>query len=333
MRAFWAVVLTWLIASSLAIAIAAEPGADAAVAAAPSAHIVLLHVNDPHGQTQGITVNGKPWGGYARLSTMVDELRKKEGADHVVLFHAGDEFSRGDEMTSTSLGQANIDLMNKIGFAAWVPGNGDFYVGPANLQKRIAQANFPTLAANVTYRFGGEPLAKNTVVIEVQGVKIGLLGLCYVRKEHPSAFPLRVLDPIETAKRIIPELRKQADIVIALTHLGLEADRQLAAQVGGIDMIVGGHSHTVLLRGYHVNDPDGKRVLIVQAGDQLRYLGRVDLQLTRADGRWQLNDATPQLIPLDSLVPQDPAIKAMIARMWPASQPSSVPTSAPVGVD
>lgn len=295
--------------------------------AAETAHLVLLHVNDIHGQTQGITVNGKPVGGYARLSTLVQKIRKEEGPDHVLLIHAGDEFSRGDDLTMQSNGAANIALMNQVGFSLMTPGNGEFYGGAANLQKRISEAQFPVLAANVSYRLGGKSFSRNTFATTLQGVRLGFMGLCFLHQEHPSAFVLSVADPVDTARKLAPELRKEADLVIAVDHLGLDADRQLAASVNGIDLIIGGHSHTVLPKGYQVPNPNGQQVLIVQAGDQLRYLGRVDLQLTREDATapWKLQSAKAQLIPLDSQIPQDPAIKATIARL---SESLRVPTTA-----
>lgn len=290
----------------------------------PSTHLVILHINDPHGQTQGMTKDGKAIGGYPRLYSLVSQIRQSEGADHVLLFHSGDEFSRGDDLTSASLGQANIALMNQLGFTAWVPGNGDFYTGAANLQKRIAEAQFSTLASNVTYRLRGESFAKNSQLLEIQGIKIGLLGLCWLRPEHPSSLPLKAEDPVVTANRIVPALRKSADVVIALTHLGLETDRKLATSVNGIDLIIGGHSHSVLPEGHVLNAPNGQPVMIAQAGSQLQYLGRIDLQLSQNNGHWEISDVQAHLIPLDNKIAEDPTTKALIARLSATTRPAAV---------
>lgn len=299
----------------------------AALAADDTRHIVLLHVNDSHGHTMSFTADGVSVGGYARLASVVQQVRDEVGADHVLLFHAGDEFSRGDALTSATGGAANIAIMNQIGFSLFVPGNGEFYPGVANLQKRIGEAKFPVLASNVSYRIGGKPLADVTHQFNVAGVRIGVMGLCFLHKEHPSSLPLSVEDPIVTAKQLVPELRKDNDLVISVDHLGLDQDRALAAAVPGIDVIIGGHSHTTLPRGHWVNQSDHS-TLIVQAGDLLRFVGRVDLRLRRTGDSWQLTDASATLIPLDQTVREDPAIKATIARLWPTTQPTTTPMPA-----
>ena len=294
------------------------------------AHIVILHVNDVHGQTLSSSVEGKATGGYARLSTVVSRVRQEVGADHVLLFHAGDEFSRGDAMTMASRGAANISLMNQIGFDLMTPGNGDFYGGVENLQTRIGEARFPLLTSNVAYRQSGKQVSLDSKVLVVADVRIGVLGLCFLHKLYPASLPLTVEDPQDAARRIVPQLREKADMVLALNHIGLQEDRRLAAAVAGIDVIIGGHTHTTLPRGNRVTGPDGRSVLIAQAGAYLSYVGRVDLFFQRERGKWTLDDAQAQLIPLDASVPEDPAIKAAIARMWPATAPTTAPVTAPV---
>jgi 2',3'-cyclic-nucleotide 2'-phosphodiesterase (5'-nucleotidase family) len=267
---------------------------------------------------------------------VVDQIRKEEGSDHVVLIHAGDEFSRGDELTTQTQGAANIALMNQIGFNLWTPGNGEFYSGAANLQQRISEAHFPTLAANISYRLSGEHLAQDTCSLTVQGVHLGFLGLCFIHKEHPSSFVLKREDPVETAKRVVPELRKKSDLVISVDHIGLTEDQRVASSVPGIDLIIGGHSHTVLPKGTYTRNPEDRQVLIVQAGYHLHYLGRVDLDLEHTAEGWQLRSAKARLISLDSHIPQDPAIKATIAKLSEklTTHPTTAPTTPqPAGVD
>ena len=302
------------------------------------ARITILHINDSHGQTLGNRgEDGKMHGGYPRLATLVQSIREKVGADHVLLLHAGDEFARGDQMTTQSAGAANVAIWNQLDVSAWTPGNGDFYPGASSLQKRIAEAKFPVLASNVSYRIGHQPVAENSVVLKVNDVRIGLFGLCFLRKEHPSSLPLKVEEPAPAAMRIVPELRKKSDIVLALNHLGLEQDRELARAVPGIDIIVGGHSHSLLPKGNRVAAPDGKEVLIVQAGEYLQYLGRVDLELTRTGETWTIAAAEATLILLDESVPEDPTMKALIAKRWPTTQParpsSNRPVSKPAMID
>lgn len=297
--------------------------------------LVLLHVNDVHGQTQERRQGGQSVGGYARLSTKVREIRgQKKPNQHVLLLHAGDEFSRGDELTRATLGAANITLLNQIGLDAFTPGNGDFYDGWENLSARAKQAKFPFLMANVSGAASGRRPGDPCVVLRAGPVKVGVIGLCFVRAQLPGAWGLKVEDPIAVAKRIVPELRANTDVVVALTHLGLEQDKKLAAEVQGIDVIVGGHSHTVLEKGTQQPGPDknGKNVLICQAGDLLRHVGSVRLRLERTKTGYRVTDRRAELLPLDQSVKQDPAIKKTIAKLAedlpttkpvPASQPAS----------
>jgi len=277
-------------------------------------HIVLLHVNDVHGKLEGYTGPGTPVGGYARLATAVDQQRKSP-ADRLFLIHAGDEFSRGDTLTRATLGRANIAIMNKVGFDFWVPGNGDYYDGLDNLQKRIAEANFNVLTANIIVKTTGRPVAKPYLIQQIGNVKIAFLGLGYIHTEHPSSAPLVLADAVATAKVFLPEIRKKADIVVAVTHIGFDEDKKLAAAVDGLDVIIGAHSHSLLFAGWPIKSPSGNKVLICQAADLLRYLGRVDLTVENKNGNWTLTRKTARLIPLDAKIKLDPAITALIARL------------------
>jgi len=266
---------------------------------ADQVRIVLLHFNDSHGQTAGIDMDGMKRGGYPRLAGMVRRERQQPGPDGVFLIHAGDEFSRGDRLTQRTAGAANVDLLNHIGVDLMTPGNGEFYIGLVKLTERMNQADFPFLAANVRNRLTGEPIAKPYVIRQVGGVKIAFFGLTFVRAEHPSLIGLEMLDPVETAGELVPLLRKQADVVVAVTHLGMADDIKLAGAVDGIDVIIGGHSHTVLDQGYQTLSPSGKGVLIAQAGEFMKFLGRVELKLKRVDGSWRLVDSSARLMPVD----------------------------------
>lgn len=320
LRCRWSIVLAGAICLALSLDVAAkEPKAP--TTAPGEIHLTILHINDVHGQTQERTVGGKSVGGYARLATVVGQARARN--PNTLVLHAGDELSRGDGLTRSTLGAANFDLMNAIGVAAFTPGNGDYYDGVDVLRQRASQAKFPLLAANVYLREGHKPLVQRCAILDVGKVKVAVFGLCFLRVQHPSAWALQVDDPIETARELVPELRKQADVVVALSHLGVDVDQQLAAKVDGIDLIVGGHTHTRLPRGIAAKSPGGQAVLIVQAGDLLNYVGSVDLRLEAADKGYRLTDAKATLIDLDAKVRQDPQIKAQIARLAAATQPAT----------
>lgn len=330
---------------ALAAHAAARPAAPAKAvpaAAAPAApdtvDLIILHVNDVHGQTQPVTEDGRSLGGYARLATAVDEIRKANRGTRVFLFHAGDEFSRGDDLTRATKGAANIAIMNRLKFDAWTPGNGDFYDGPAELLDRISEANFHCLAANVRYKDPDEPVGKPYYMEEAGPVRVAVVGLCRLSVDDPSFGKFVMADPTETARRVVAEVRPRADLVVALTHLGALTDQRLAGAVQGIDLVIGGHSHSAMTAGRVAKSPDGRDVLIAQAGEQLRYLGVVRVKMEKTATGYRLKEAAASLVPLDEKVKLDAAITALIARLAeqagksarPAEKPAApAPTPAP----
>lgn len=277
--------------------------------------LTLLHVNDVHGRTMTHRRAGRIVGSYARLATLVKRIRREAGdPNRVLLVDAGDTFSRGDRITRATKGQANIELMNRIGFDAWTPGNGGFYLTLPVLRQRIEQAKFPVLTTNVLLAESDRPLGKRRLLRQVGPIQVGLLGLCTVYADNRAG--LTVNGALPAAQQGAQALRRDgADVVIALSHLGYPPDKLLAAATSGIDVIVGGHTHTVLSEGDLVTLGRGQ-TLIVQAGAHLRYLGRVDLKLRPdASGTWRIVDRKAKLIPIDQDVPMDPAIRRRLAEL------------------
>ena len=283
--------------------------------AADTVRLTLLHINDSHGRLEPHLFQDASWGGYARLKTAVDGIRASGDADAVLLIHAGDVFSKGDDLTQRTLGAANVTLMNYLKFDLWTPGNGEFYDGLPNLQARIKQANFDVITSNVMLPDRSATVGKSSVVRKVAGVRVGFLGMCTVRKRHETNKKLVVSSSLETARKLVPPLQKRADVVVAVTHIGFFGDVRLAGSVGGIDVIIGGHSHTVLPKGRRAKGPDGRDTLIAQAGEFLRYLGRVDLTLERRGEGWRIVASKATLIPLDAKIKLDPTVTALIAKL------------------
>jgi 2',3'-cyclic-nucleotide 2'-phosphodiesterase (5'-nucleotidase family) len=298
-------------------------GQSSAPAGAPSASqpsssgeikATLLHINDSHGQLAG-PPGAMRTGGIARLATVVQQARQAPQSGTVFLVHCGDETSRGDALTMRSGGVANMTLMNYLKFDMMTPGNGEFYLPLPALQSWMKSARFPFLAANVTTA-DDKPLAESYIIRQAGPVRIAFFGLCFARDEELKADDLKLADALATARALVPRLRKQADVVVAVTHLGLLDDIVLANSVEGIDVILGGHTHTSLEHGYRAKGPGGAGVLICQAGDQYRYCGQVTLTFAPAEGGgYRISSATPRLIPLDEKVKPDPVVAAMLARL------------------
>ncbi|MBI5956315.1 MAG: 5'-nucleotidase C-terminal domain-containing protein [Chloroflexi bacterium] len=242
--------------------------------------IAILHTNDMHGylEPELIRVGEKSFesGGAANIAGHIEAFRKEYGGKVLVL-DGGDTW-QGTFVSNKSRGAAVTEMMNISGYDAQALGNHDFDWGQEVLKERAAQAKFPFLAANVVEESSGKVFsgAKPYVVKSVGSVKVAVLGLGYpgtpAISKAANVRGLRFLPGPETAAQYIPALRKEADLVVVLSHLGLGDDEKLAASVEGIDVIVGGHSHTEIRNTKRVGN-----TLIVQAGSKAKFLGRLEL--------------------------------------------------------
>ena len=189
-----------------------------------------------------------------------------------------------------------IKAFNIIGCDAQNVGDNDLAEGKEYLLERADESNFPFISANLIDTTSGKPLFEPYVIKEVDGLRIGIFGLITYRAKLGTP-DLLIDDPYETAKRVVSELKEKCDLVIALTHLGVNDDKKLAQQVPGINIIVGGHSSSKLETPLRVND-----TVILQAYLQGRYLGRLDL--TIRNGSLDFFDAMSVSIPQNILDPE-----------------------------
>lgn len=275
-------------------------------------HLVILHINDTHGKLLSYdSESSKDIGGIARIATEIKEI-KAENKNTLVL-HAGDDLSRGDLITTCFGGEANMLAMDSIGFDAYTPGNGDFYYGVNNLVKQTSLMKFPTLLANIVYK-DEKPIFPPYMIKEIAGIRIAILGLGYIHEEHPSSRMLKLNNPIMVAQKYIPILREKSDMIIALTHIGLGADKLLAEKVPDIDVIVGGHTHSLLEKPMMVTRSKGKGdVVIVQAGDYGQFLGKLDLYLRADDsGKYKVVKADETLIPINNKIKDDEEVTQIL---------------------
>jgi 2',3'-cyclic-nucleotide 2'-phosphodiesterase (5'-nucleotidase family) len=248
--------------------------------------ITILHTNDMHAsfiphEAFWVKENPKPLvGGMNELSFAVDSLRRMKSA--TLLLDAGDVMT-GNPITEYAYrgaeGGALFEMLNRIGYELWTPGNHDFDISSANLRKLTTIATFPTVSANILDTLNHFPVNnKEYVVIEKNGLKIGIIGIMsddfYNLVNQNSSAGIKILPSIETLKRLAALLRPQTDLLIALTHQGVDEDSILAMNVQGLDVIVGGHSHTRLRHPKKVNG-----VLIVQTGSNCENLGVLDLKV------------------------------------------------------
>jgi 5'-nucleotidase len=215
--------------------------------------------------------------------------------------------------------------MNLLGYDAMTLGNHEFDDGPVVLAEFLKQIDFPAVSANLDP--AASPLAglvRPWALLDVNGRKIGVVGVSHPQTPMMSSPGplLTFLEPAGPVARAVAELRQAgANIVIALSHLGLKGDEELAKRVGGLDVIVGGHSHVLLANGDPeavgpcplVKDgPDGEPVLLVTAGYWGRYLGELEVEF---DGQGRILSSAGNPLPMDAKAPKDPAAAAEVERL------------------
>ena len=233
-------------------------------------HLSIFHTNDMHGHLDEM----------ARLSTYARELRKvAEGKGRITfLWDAGDAADRLIEICGITKGSAFPPILSAMGYTLQAMGNAiSITYGPQAMPDIVARSNFPILAANC--RNGDDPLVEGLKEFELiplpNGISMGVIGLTAPIGNLYEVFGLHFPDFREVARRLVAQLKAEGvSLVVILSHLGLEDDRKLADEVEGIDLIIGGHSHDRLPNGERRNG-----VLITQAGDYAKAIGRIDITL------------------------------------------------------
>jgi 5'-nucleotidase len=282
----------------------------------------VLHVNDHHSRVapdpgRSLVLDGRTvqvsFGGFPQLASAIAHYAA--GAEHVLTLHAGDAIT-GDLYYTLFHGEADADLMNQVCFDAFTVGNHEFDFGDLGLKrfldylsKRTWDCDTPALGANIAPKAGVSPLGRfgphdyvvPSVVIERGGRRFGIVGITVAGKTMASSSPdpgTVLTDEVAAAQREVDALRGQAvDSVILLTHVGYQADLELARRVAGVDLIVGGDSHSLLGTEFEafglapegpyptrVEGPDGRLVCVVQAWQYTWALGVLDVRFDR-DGR------------------------------------------------
>lgn len=248
-------------------------------------HLTILHLNDFHGHILPFTdksISDKtPVGGASCLAQMIEQERG-ENPDGTLLFSAGDMF-QGTPISNIFKGRPVIEIMNYLRFDALAIGNHEFDWGRDVLNDLRSSAEFPFISSNI-FEAGGKGLegVKPYIILTRKNIKIAVIGLtttdtAYTTKPE-NVSDLRFEDPEKILPEIIREVRSRgAALVVVLSHMGLDTDKSLARSVSGIDVIVGGHSHTAVVDPVRV-----RGTIIVQAGCYGLYLGVLQLDFDPA---------------------------------------------------
>lgn len=254
--------------------------------------LTILHTNDTHSCIYPLSENladtmlaGR--GGFLRRIAMLKEERAKD--PDLLYFDSGD-FSQGSPYYSIYKGDVEVGLMNRMGIDASTIGNHEFDFGLENMARLFRMANFPILCSN--YDFTGTPvegLVKRYTVIKRKGVKIGVFALDPEMEglvSTQNCVGVSYLDPVATANEMVSLLRGKlhCDLIICISHMGwinkqTISDKEIIAQTRGIDLVLGGHSHTYLKELEYVADLDGKLVPVDQNGKHGIFIGKMKLTL------------------------------------------------------
>lgn len=244
-------------------------------------HITILHTNDMHGH---FVPEPASWrddkamvGGMEAIDYYVHQARSQGG--NSLLLDAGD-FMTGnlicDKEYNGAYGGALVEMMNMIGYDCAVFGNHEFDKPADNLRKLIALADYPVVCANFVDSLGQDFSESKFHIFNFGGLRVGVIGITYYPMAG-MAKPSNLMgfdstEPAKAVNDVAQVIDPETDLIIVLSHLGLDNDREMAKHIKNVDLIVGGHSHTLMKQPEKVNS-----VLIVQAGSYTHDLGKLDL--------------------------------------------------------
>ena len=296
----------------------------------------VLHINDMHSRIEPINrfnstcsaeddAAGECFGGVARLKTLIDMKREELAGQNVIVLDAGDQF-QGSLFYTTYKGAAEAEFAEMMGFDAMAVGNHEFDDGPEKLAEFVDAVSFPLISGNLDVSQSDllRDRVGKTLVLEVGGERIGIVSaLASDTPETSSPGPDVIFQPeIDGIAAGVDALTAEGvNKIIALTHVGLPKDLQIASGVPGVDAVVGGHSHTYL----SASDPDragayptwasqedGTLVPVVQAYAFSKYLGHLVLTF---DDAGNLTYAEGDTILVGPGIAKDPAVDARVAEL------------------
>lgn len=296
--------------------------------------LTILHTNDVHARLEpnnrgGGSCSAKDietkgcFGGAARIAGQIAQWRGQ--APNVLVLDAGDEF-QGTLFYNVHKARAAAEVMNLIGYDAMTPGNHEFDDKPVELANLIKRVHFPVVSANIVT--SKEPLLQGMMapylIVERGGQQIGIIGVT-TETTPISSSP----GPTVSFENEIVAVRRQVAVlkglginkIVVLSHAGIGRDREIARAVNDVDVIVGGHTHTLLSNTakdaegpYPLveKSPAGKPVAIVQSWEHGRMIGRIDLVFDRAGTLKSWSGDTKLL---DDSVPSDATVEAKVKEL------------------
>jgi 5'-nucleotidase/UDP-sugar diphosphatase len=298
--------------------------------------LTILHINDWHSRIESNNKyestcseeeegKGECIGGAARLVTAIADRRKANEGKNVLLLNGGDNF-QGSLFYTTYKGKAEAEFLNQMKFDAMTVGNHEFDDGEEALVPFLEDVAFPVLSANVSPNAQSKvgDRIKPSIVLDVGGQKIGIVGAVTTdTPEIASPGPnIAIEDDIATITAEVDKLKGQGvNKIIALTHVGYPRDKEMIAKIPGVDVVVGGHSHSLLsntddkAEGPYptmIDNPDGYKVPVTQAASYSKYLGEFTVTF---DDNGVVKEAKGDPLYLDNSIKPDAAVLARVKEL------------------
>ena len=290
--------------------------------------LTVLHTNDLHAHIEPTKIGNTTFGGYAKKATLIKKYRAED--PNTILLNGGDTF-QGTLFFTQYIGMADLALMNVMGYDGMAVGNHEFDLGPEPLVEFAKHATFPLLSANldVSAVDGLKNTIKPHAIKQVGGQKIGMIGamtpdLMSISSPGPH---VKLIDLYDSINKSIAALKGEGvNKIVLLSHLGLPVERDVARRCPGLDVIIGGHSHTYLGKATGIQgfaqpggpypiaiDNSESKVLLVSAWQWGKVLGRIKVNFDDDGKVKDWTDANPILV--EASVPDDPTVASMIAAL------------------
>ncbi len=278
--------------------------------------LLILHTNDTHSFLEN-SVFDLTQGGYARLKTLIDSERARAASLGIptLTLDAGD-FLEGTMFYMADRGEAVMHIMDTMGYDAITVGNHDWLMGTSDMSHLLSDVNysFTLLADNLradTSRFPGLKKLQPYKIMEIDGKKIAILGYTTDENNFKWAFDQgHITEPLKSMQKWGKKLKAMGvKTVIGLSHLGFNTDIELIGKTKDIDLVVGGHSHSLIDRPYLALNKNGRPIPVVQAGENAKYLGTLLVDIAD-DGSVTVLER--HLLPVDTNVDENPAMLELV---------------------
>lgn len=284
-----------------------------------SKKLTILQINDTHGyleehQEMFWDAGGRRHekiGGYAKIAGYFKKVRGERGADAVIALDNGDTL-HGTYPAVHSKGEAFIAPLNALKLDAWTI-HWDIAYGPEKLKELTGKLAYPLLAINGYHKDSGERAFQPSLVLERGGVKVGIIGIAayIIDKTFPERFSagLRFTLGRDELPAEIKRLREEegAELIVVLTHLGFPQDCKLASEVGGIDILLSGHTHHRTFEPTVING-----ATIIQSGCHASFVGRLDVEMENG----KVSSVSHEFVVLDDSIERDAEMQKMVDEIY-----------------